>query len=602
MTNSFICTKPITDLLTDEKGNPTRFWIRAYQRGYRWKPLQVRQLLDDIWEFIQDSEERKKESFYCLQPIVIKAHADGRFEVVDGQQRLTTIYIILSYLHNQNKMLDFLDKTRFNLTFETRGEKNDDFLADIDLERADENIDFFHICEAYRAIDRWFSGRDGNHKLKFLQHLLNDDETGKNVKVIWFQLSDKENAVDAFTRLNVGKIPLTNDELIRALFLRRKDAAESDSEALRLRIAYEWDQLEKSLQSDSFWYFISNEDAPKQNRIGFLFEFVTKSEGSLKGIKRDPYAVFHLYNEKLKSGRPDCIKSEWSRIKQAYMMLEEWYENRVLYHITGFLIQQGVGMEMIRGLSENDTKSNFRQKLRQEIFNRVIGSGSLSDIDDESLAQSIKEKLEDLEYQKDKLKIRSLLLLFNVATLLENPKSNIRFQFDCFKSGKWDIEHVRSVSQYQLKGHRERVTWLKHSLGYFETQGKNPELQESIKSFIASTQSEIDDNDFESLYGRVLTEFGEANEQGGDHSIANLTLLDSGTNRSYKNAVFAVKRQLILSLDQGGIFIPLCTRNVFLKCYSPHVDNPMFWTKEDREGYQDAIEETLMRFFKNDSS
>lgn len=210
MNPSSICTKPITDLLADETGNPTRFWIRAYQRGYRWKPLQVEQLLDDVWEFIQDSEERKKQSFYCLQPIVIKAHVDGRFEVVDGQQRLTTIYILLTYL---NEMLELLGKKRFCLTFETRGATNDAFPADINLERADENIDFFHICAAYRAIDDWFSQRDGNHKLKLLQHLLNDDEAGKNVKVIWFQLSDAEEAVDAFTRLNVGKIPLTNPSL-----------------------------------------------------------------------------------------------------------------------------------------------------------------------------------------------------------------------------------------------------------------------------------------------------------------------------------------------------------------------------------------------------
>ena len=59
------------------------------------------------------------------------------------------------------------------------------------------------------------------HKLKLLQHLLNDDETGRNVKVIWFQLADNDNPVDAFTRRDVGKIPLTNHELVRALFLKR---------------------------------------------------------------------------------------------------------------------------------------------------------------------------------------------------------------------------------------------------------------------------------------------------------------------------------------------------------------------------------------------
>ena len=232
-----------------------RFWIPAYQRGYRWKPLQVTQLLDDVWEFIQNSEGGKRQAFYCLQPLVIKAHEGGRYEVVDGQQRLTTIYILLTYLKDMTSMLG---KTRFEITFETRSEANEPFLSEIDPSRAEENVDFFHICEAYKAIDAWFSNRDTMHRLKLLQHFLNDDEAGRNVKVIWFQLSERDNPVGAFTRLNVGKIPLTNDELIRALFLRRRDATEAEAEAenLQLRIAYEWDQLEKALQSDSLWYFL----------------------------------------------------------------------------------------------------------------------------------------------------------------------------------------------------------------------------------------------------------------------------------------------------------------------------------------------------------
>ena len=597
MYDSSISTKPITDLLTDEEGHPTHFWIPAYQRGYRWKPLQVTQLLDDVWEFIHDTERGNRQSFYCLQPLVIKVHEDGRYEVVDGQQRLTTIYILLTYL---KQIMTVLGKTRFTLTFETRGEANDAFLADIDLKRANENIDYFHICEAYRAIEAWFSKRDSMHKLELLQHFLNDDEVGRNVKVIWFELSETENAVDAFTRLNVGKIPLTNDELIRALFLRRQAPTKLDSEALQLRIAHEWDQLEKSLQSDSFWYFFSNDAGPKHNRIGFLFDFVARTDGLPQGARHDPYVIFHVYNLKLKHDQIR-LKYEWLRIKQAYMMLEEWYENRTLYHITGFLIQQGVGIATLRELSENNTKSNFEQKLRQEIFSRVIGPGSLIDMNDEDLTKRIRDKLEDLEYDRHKPAIRALLLLFNIATLLDNPKSNIRFQFDCFKKEEWDIEHVRSVAQDQPQRHHDRVSWLKNSLGYFQVQNNNQELQQDIHSFIILTQIEASNDEFEALYERILTAFKEADEQEGDHNIANLTLLDQQTNRSYKNAVFAVKRQRILSLDQGGIFIPLCTRNVFLKCYSPHVDNLIFWTDKDQKGYQTAIEETLVRFFLNDN-
>jgi len=96
----------------------------------------------------------------------------------------------------------------------------------------------------------------------------------------------------------------------------------------------------------------------------------------------------------------------------------------------------------------------------------------------------------------------------------------------------------------------------------------------------------------------VLNYFNEADIEETDNGISNLTLLDQATNRSYKNAVFAVKRQQLLSLDQSGIFVPLCTRNVFLKCYSPQVDNVMFWSKNDRAAYGNVIIATLVRFFK----
>ena len=600
MKDSSICIKPINDLFTDAEGQPTRFWIPAYQRGYRWKPLQVTQLLDDVWEFIQNSEDGNRQAFYCLQPLVIKAHEGGRYEVVDGQQRLTTIYILLTYLKDMTSMLG---KTRFEITFETRSEANEPFLSEIDLSRSEENVDFFHICEAYKAIDEWFSNRDTMHRLKLLQHFLNDDEAGRNVKVIWFQLSDKENPVEAFTRLNVGKIPLTNDELIRALFLRCRDSTESEAEALQLRIAYEWDQLEKALQSDSFWYFLSNEKRPKQNRIGFLFELVAQADGLPPGAEHDSYGIFYYYNQKLKEAGANP-KAEWLKIKQAFMILEEWFEDRTLYHITGFLIQQGLSIATLREMSEECTKSEFEQKLRQEVFRRVIGGGMLVEISEENLREHVREKLERLEYGTHSSTIRAVLLLFNIATLLENDRSNLRFQFDNFKRENWEIEHVRSVTGYQPQRHHDQIAWLKHPLGYLQTQQteQTEELQQEINSFIVLTQNEASDEYFESLYAKILKVFHETEDEEPDHGIANLTLLDQATNRSYKNAVFAVKRQQLLSLDQAGIFVPLCTRNVFLKCYSPHVDNVMFWSPDDRSGYQNAIEKTLVRFFKDKRS
>lgn len=591
MNDSSICLRPVNALLTDSSGNPRRFWIPSYQRGYRWKPLQVTQLLDDLWEFIQTTEEGDRKSFYCLQPLVIRALKDGRHEVVDGQQRLTTIYILLTYLKD---LLTVLKKERFEITFETRGEANEPFLAEIDLERAEENVDFFHICEAYRAVEKWFSKKEELEALELLQYLLNNKP--RNVQVIWFELSEGDNPVDAFTRLNVGKIPLTNDELIRALFLRQDGNGSEKSESLQLRIAYEWDLLEKALQDDAFWYFLRSQPGPKQNRIGFLFNLVAQADGLPEELRNDAYGVFYAYNLKLQNGAK--VEDEWLNIKQAFMQLEEWFEDRTLYHTVGFLIYAGAPIADLRELSKECPKSAFEALLRQLVFDATIDGANLEGMNEDEVTERVQEKLSTLQYGGANLRrIRSLLLLFNIATLLDNDSSNIRFQFDSFKKGDWDIEHVRSVSDDQPQHRHERVEWMQHTLSFMESQGEEDELREEIKAFIVLPRGEEADATFEPLYEKVLKVFKENGGDEADHGVGNLTLLDSGTNRSYKNAVYAVKRKQLLKLDQAGIFVPLCTRNVFLKCYSSRVDNPIFWSKEDREAYQQVMVETLVRFF-----
>lgn len=587
MKDASIQLRPINHLLTNSNGEMARYWIPSYQRGYRWTPLQVTQLLDDIWEFIQTREGTPKESFYCLQPLVIKPREDGSFEVVDGQQRLTTLYILLTYLAG---MLEMLGKQRYQLHFETRGESSEPFLANIDPERAEENVDFFHICAARQAVEDWFSKRDPMHRLKLLQHVLNDDDIGHNVKVIWFELDEQDDPVAAFTRLNVGKIPLTNDELIRALFLRRA-AGQADGKGLALRIAHEWDQLEKSLQRDPFWYFISNLPAPGHNRISVLFELVASSELT-DLLKQDAYGVFHVFNERLQSG---SVEQEWLAVKQTFMALEEWYENRELFHVVGFLIQQNVGISDLLALAKTLRKSELAHKLRCLAFESAIG-GELDGLDEQEIHSSISDCCENLSYGTDSGRIRTILLLFNVATLLSDRRSNLRFQFDSFKGQDWDIEHVRSVDTRRPVRHNERRDWLNHCLGYLESREDAQDLVADINGFLALPPAKADDTIFEPLYEDVLTYFHE-DEEGGEDGLSNLTLLDQSTNRSYKNAVFAVKRQRLLDLDKSGIFVPLCTRNVFLKCYSAQADNVLFWSAEDALAYGEVIVDTLTGFF-----
>lgn len=581
--------RSINRLLVDEHGSPARYWIPAYQRGYRWNQLQVTQLLDDIWEFIQASDEKPRSSFYCLQPLVVRKLEDGRYEVVDGQQRLTTIFILLSH---RSELLSVLGKEGFSIDYETRDRA---FLAEIDHDRANENVDFFHICEAWQAIEEWLGGRDRMHALKLLQHLLNDDEVGRNVKVIWYELAANDDPVAAFTRLNIGKIPLTEAELVRALFLRRA-TGDDTSGNLSLRIAYEWDQIEKRLQDDSVWYFLQNADLEDANRIGLVFKLAARMEGH--AVNGEDYAVFSHFSDLLNA--EFSAEIQWRKVKDIFMALEEWYEDRYLFHVLGFVLNQtGGGLSTIAELladSQASNKHDFSQGLRNRVFRMVLGN-ELSAATPDELGEEITNLCRTVDYANAQ-KVRSLLLLFNLATLLEDPRSNIRFQFDSFKRESWDIEHIRSVSDERPSRPQAQDEWLRHCLMFLRTaKGEDEQaLAESVAAYLDPNSEPGSRASFEEIDGKILSFFKEATD-GPDHDLANLTLLDSRTNRGYRNAVFAVKRSVLLKNDRSGIFVPLCSRNVFLKCYSRTVGNVMFWTEQDAQDYLDSISQTLTRFF-----
>ena len=101
---------------------------------------------------------------------------------------------------------------------------------------------------------------------------------------------------------------------------------------------------------------------------------------------------------------------------------------------------------------------------------------------------------------------------------------------------------------------------------------------------------------FKKLFDKVTTHFNKyMNDTENVDGISNLALLDEKTNKGYKNAVFPLKRKRIIELDKTGGFVPICTKNVFLKYFSDYPPKISFWTQEDREKY----EQDLVRILKD---
>ena len=208
-----------------------RFYVPAYQRGYRWGEIEVRRLLDDIWE--------SRDKPYYLQPVVVKRHGD-EWELVDGQQRLTTLFLIFQYMKSERLQSSGAD---YSLRYETRADSAA-YLQGLDPDLSRKNIDFFHIYEAYQCISEWFDAHEGRR-----QYVANKfyDALFEHVRVIWYEAADDLDAATLFTRLNVGRIPLTDAELVKALLLSRSRGSLGVTDRA-LEIAAQWDVIERDLR------------------------------------------------------------------------------------------------------------------------------------------------------------------------------------------------------------------------------------------------------------------------------------------------------------------------------------------------------------------
>ena len=545
------------------------FYIPAYQRGYRWTEQEVIDLLNDINEFTPREVNDTEKTWYCLQPIVVKQKGENEYEVIDGQQRLTTVYLIL-HLLNQDYVVKKQDKL-FSMDYQTRkGSK--DFLLNPEEEN-NEYIDYFYIHQAYKTIEHWFEEREQNpafdkndyrSKMKF------------HTKVIWYETSE-DNPITVFTRLNIGKISLTNAELIKALFLNSsnfRSLDENGMKLLRLRqieIANEWDGIETALQNNKLWYFLSDEQKD-DNRIEYIFHLMNDTGDT------DQYSTFRFFYAKLAGKSENEMNKYWEEIQAYYQRFNEWFSERELYHKIGFILT--VKISTVKELYHQSSilkKSEFIAYIDSKIKNYYKH-----------------QNLFDLDYENKHTK--GVLLLYNILTMLQNEHDSSYFPFDDFKLKKWNIEHIASrkdSSSIPLVNRKEWIVDVKCYIDQDQTEG--PLLIEKLDEMLEK-ESYTNEDLFVVLFDEVTEHFNKyMNDNDDVDGVSNLALLDEKTNKGYKNAVFPLKRKCIIDLDKEGGFVPICTKNVFLKYFSDYPPKISFWTQDDREKY----ELDLVRVLKN---
>jgi hypothetical protein len=555
-------------LVNEIKGN---FFIPAYQRGYRWKPEHITMLLNDIWE--------NGDNNYCLQPVVVKNTDNNTYELIDGQQRCTSLFLILTYM---KRVLPFIE-LNYTLTYETRP-KSAEFLENIDETLANDNIDFFHILNAYKAVDAWFNNPEtGDKNLKAINLY---KYFGERVKVIWYEVNTDVDSTDLFTRLNIGKIPLTNAELVKALFLS-KDSTDITEEK-QLEISTSWDLIEKELQDDSLWSFLTNQKPSKYaTRIELIFNLMANKEID---EKEELFTFFHFIEEIKKESKVAI----WGKIQSYFLTLKEWYQKRDIFHKVGYLVAIGKGMQDIISESENLTKTEFEASLDNEIKKKL---------------NLTKDQILELSYDigRDKQKIENLLLLHNVETIRLLKNSSEKYPFDKHKSENWSLEHIHAQRSEGLNKKEDQQNWLrlhKASLEDLLQTSKNPNEVSALIQKIEENFENITKVIFDTIFGEVFMCFSENNDHSYVDTVQNMALLSSSNNSALNNSTFDVKRNKILEMDKAGEYIPITTRRVFLKYYTNSRDHQLhYWGEQDRKSYIDSMigdNGILMKYLKTE--
>lgn len=594
MTDNNITTKTITELMG------LNFFIPSYQRGYRWTKTNVLQLLDDIWEYRKNDDNQK--SFYCLQPVVVRKHTwkdkDGNdvegYELIDGQQRLTTIHRIITYLMLEFLKVDSLKsdykKELYKIYYETRLESAD-FLAG--KAKDESKPDLYYMSQAYSCIKQWFEdeekrfGRAEKNRLLdvLLPELIEKKDEGLNqnpqwsIQVIWYEINDvNQKSEGLFTRLNRGKIPLTSAELIKARFVNTqsmKNLPSNDQVRKKTLLIQLWDEMEAQLNDPFFWAFITNMNQNSySSKIELLFDTITDK----KLNESDPlFSFVHFFDTKETS---ETLWKKWIEIEEIFRSLEYWYKTKVYHNKIGYLIATGTSIKKLVKARKERTKSEFTKVLNSYI------------------AQQIPNNWQDLRYDKESERdiISNILLLHNLERM--NGNNPEVFPFATYKQVRKSLEHIhaQNIEAMDPRVKEPWVAWLTEHLEILKELKKGDLKVNVLEKEIESALPNLEFNQFKMLARRIIELLPTDSEDSNDylHKIENMALLGLGENVILSNSVFEVKRRKIVQMDKDGAFLPIATKRVFLKYFAGETNsNAAIWSREERNAYKKDINDAL---------
>ena len=561
------------------------------------------------------------------------------WEIIDGQQRLTTIFLLYKYLLDQKgwdaeTLKEEEDgKELYHIYYATR-DGSSQFLEgltiktieDSDEESLKDNVDYYHMANAFKYIGKWIKtdgktiniryqlgGSLDNIRTSFFK-LLNgmSDTKGGSVQVLWYEIAEikEKNNIKEFQKINTGKIRLTDAELIKGLFLLKKNFTSGDKYIKQSELALEWEYIENTLHANNFWYFLQKKGYDMPNRIDLLFNLIYK-KNALKEIPEIEWdskikeidarlmdtrqsEIFRFYYNRFEGKMGEDLQQEvavaWDEVMELFRTLDDWFCTPSIYNYIGLLSQCGEDLCRLvlhfEYMPETICRDDFEKYLKERISYHLRGAK----IDDEN-----KQILNT--YDKDHDTIYKLLLTLNIHLLneqnqkLESESDVYKFPFDVLSAQNWDIEHIDSFHTNALKKEKDKREWIKTAMADRKDELKDDE--------VAALKQKLDENALDDVINILKKNAQEVEvDEEIKNTIGNLTLLDAATNRMYGNSLFCTKRRIIIERIKQGVFVPIATQYIFAKFFDEKGTNRSLWTKEDMEAYHKYIYEALKQYIK----
>lgn len=578
------------------------FYIGPYQRGYKWMSEeqydQVPQLLNDI----QNASETSGHEYY-LQYITVKADMENKWlEVVDGQQRLTTLSLLfyrLSVVSGKNIALNKVKYSRYgngNIFDEVCRycDATSDSLSFQEILEADSKVaeqDRYYMIRAVRCIDnRVAAWRDKGILDKIMNYLQSD------VKVIVNIESNYVSSEDIFAHLNDNKVPLTDAYLIKGLLIteavKRTDhygrsLNYSEIQEKRKNIGRMWDEIQTWILQFEHCHFFFKGSKRNSFRASlgmeYLLELAYRIKFNTNDIQFDfddnHLTLFNIYNEKI--GSADESSDMMKTIVHVYRKMTTIYEgiaDNLLYNLVGFMSFSHRLEDDVFDIGEifHESEKTLIRELKKRIISRI------PDLNDNKYS---KDNFARLRYDSgNKKELTNLLLSFSVfLPLMENPREKFRF-YD-YDTSRWSLEHI---SPQNPKG----TTVIPDYAKSFVIM----ELQEH-------KQDEAGENSLSVSFDKLITDIKIGNRISTDiieflfdqnideHSLGNMALLTQKNNSANNNNPFMIKRLIIQHKKGEGDFIPSHTYEIFNKILISPDDSKSFsaetfiWNQRDVDAH-----------------